>query len=348
MGNLALMLCSEDPLAKLMPEFLPEAERIEAFLWANLCCLAEKVDSPAEKEQILNSSNGALQSLRYFTAGRAYALTGLVMDSEGVNTPFIVFRERCEDAPENATKLLLTNFERRDFFTTKGTLVGQAVDDYVDQMIALRESGLIRWAVQSARLSTKGLTIAGHGVGAAIANLLAVELLMDYGAEFPIRLRTFGAPRVFTMPTAESIKHLPVYNKMSFTRYINDGDCFPSLPVRFQGLGHIGTASKYDPEINKWKVGKFSDIAVEANHILAPHFFQGPSGYIQNLRRTLTEDGSKSASIDFSNRGIEELDKTAMDLRLDAVIAGKVTVYDYSQKRDGTFVDQQNTEIIEE
>jgi Lipase (class 3) len=61
--------------------------------------------------------------------------------------------------------------------------------------------------------------MAGHGVGAAIANLLAIELLVDYGNEFPVRLRTFGAPRLFTMSTAASIKKFHSYNKMSFTRY---------------------------------------------------------------------------------------------------------------------------------
>ena len=186
MGNLALMICSEDPLGKYIPGFIPEAERIEAFLWANLCCLAEKIDSPEEKQQILNSSNGALQSIRYFSVGKAYALTGLVMDSEGFNTPFIVFREPPEDAPDNATKLLLIDFNAIDFTTSKGSLVGQAIDDYVHQFYALRDIGLVKWAIQSARLSTKGLTISGHGVGAAIANLLAVELLVDYGNEFPV------------------------------------------------------------------------------------------------------------------------------------------------------------------
>jgi len=126
--------------------------------------------------------------MRYFTAGRAYALTGLVMDSEGTNTPFIVFRETPEESPANANKLLLAAFTPKDFITTKGALVGKAIDDYVDQYYALRETGLVRWALQSARLSSKGLTIAGHGVGAAIANLLAVEILVDYGNEFPVTM----------------------------------------------------------------------------------------------------------------------------------------------------------------
>ena len=118
MGNIALMFMGhEDPLKdleELLPGYLPETERIEAFLWANLCCLAEveewmkysvyltchqhshpsnisssvhvlhlmKIDSPAEKQRILHSSNGALQSIRYFSAGNAYALTGLAVDSE--------------------------------------------------------------------------------------------------------------------------------------------------------------------------------------------------------------------------------------------------------------------------
>jgi hypothetical protein len=264
-----------------------------------------------------------------------------------VNTPFIVFRETPEDAPANASKLLLTAFERLDFVTSKGSLVGQAVDDYVKQFYALRENGLIRWAVQSARMSSKGLTVSGLGVGAAIANLLAVELLVDYGNEFPVRLRTFGSPRVFTMATAASIKQLPVYNKMSFTRYINDGDCFPSLPVRYHGLGHVGTAAKYDPLTNKWVLGKFEDIPVEVDHLLAPHFFQGETGYISNLRRTLSEDSS-SSSMDFSGRGLEALDKKYRELRLHAVISGEITIYDYSQKRDGTYVDQDNVQPIEE
>ena len=42
----------------------------------------KKIDSPAEKQRILHSSNGALQSIRYFSAGNAYALTGLAVDSE--------------------------------------------------------------------------------------------------------------------------------------------------------------------------------------------------------------------------------------------------------------------------
>ena len=154
MGNLALMICAEDPLAKLIPGFISESERIEAFLWANLCCLAEKVDSPEEKQKILNSSNvilfetppiiltmlhldmtliwlqGALQSMRYFSVGKAYALTGLVMDSEGLNTPFIVFRETPDDSIENATKLLLISFEPKDFVTTKGALIGQVTVVY--------------------------------------------------------------------------------------------------------------------------------------------------------------------------------------------------------------------------
>ena len=45
MGNIALMLIGhDDPLQdlnELLPGYLPEKERIEAFLWANLCCLAE-------------------------------------------------------------------------------------------------------------------------------------------------------------------------------------------------------------------------------------------------------------------------------------------------------------------
>ena len=40
-------------------------------------------------------------------------------------------------------------------------------------------------------------------------------------------------------------------------------DLFPSLPIRSHGLGHVGTAVKYDAGLNKWMLGKFSDISVE-------------------------------------------------------------------------------------
>ena len=201
------------------------------------------------------------------------SVTELPITFAGTSTPFVVLREKPSDSPNNASKLLLQSFTTIDFTTTNGSLVGQAIQDYVDQYISLRDEGLMKWAVQNSRLYTKGITIAGHGVGAAIANLLATELLIDYSNEFPVRLRTFGAPRVFTMTTANrleletlshlfhyplilstcsntccpqrSVKNLPSYSEMSFRRYINDGDCYPSLPIRLHGLGHIGSAIKY-------------------------------------------------------------------------------------------------------
>ncbi len=106
-----------------------------------------------------------------------------------MNIPFVVFRERPEDSEENASKLLTQEFTSVDYLTTKGILVGQALEDYVNLYVQLREDGLIKWATQAAKLSSKGLSIAGHGLGAAIANLLAIELVVDHGKDIPVRLR---------------------------------------------------------------------------------------------------------------------------------------------------------------
>ena len=101
----------------------------------------------------------------------------------------MVFRERPEDSEENASNLLMQEFTMVDFTTTKGVLVGQALEDSVELFLQLREDGLMRWAIQAAKLSTKGVSIAGHGKAAGIANLLAVELVVDHGSEIPVRLR---------------------------------------------------------------------------------------------------------------------------------------------------------------
>jgi len=331
---------------ELLPGYLPEKERIEAFLWANLCCLAEKIDSPAEKQRILHSSNGALQSIRYFSAGNAYALTGLVVDSEGINIPFVVFREKPEDSEENASYLLMQEFNTVDYMTTKGVLVGQALEDCVDLYLQLREDGLVKWAIQAAKLSSKGLSIAGHGRGAAIANLLAVELVVDHGKDIPVRLRTFGAPRVFSMTTAESIRHFAHYDRSNFTRYINDNDCFPSLPIRRHELGHIGLAAKFDKRSSQWQVGKFEDIPVEKDHPLAPHFFQGSGGYIANLRVTIENDIT-GTSLDINREVMQIKKEYTVQMKLRETIEGAATIYDnYSRKRDHRHVNQQNERKI--
>ena len=83
----------------------------------------------------------------------------------------------------------MQEFTTVDYMTTKGVLVGQALEDCVDLYVQLREDGLVKWAIQAAKLSSKGLSIAGHGRGAAIANLLAVELVVDHGNDIPVRLR---------------------------------------------------------------------------------------------------------------------------------------------------------------
>jgi len=223
MGNL---ICIEDDAGKYVEEdSIPESERMEAYLWANLTCLAEKIDSPEEKAKMTAASNGSLLSLQDFVAGPAYALTGMVTDSDGQSTPFVVFRgDTDENAKEDAQRMIVLDCPTTRLITSSGALVGEAVADFVGQYEALRDLGLVRWALNSAKMSNKGLTIAGHGIGGAIANLLAVELLVDYGNEFPVRLRTFGAPRIFDVGTAKSIRSLEAYNKMSFTRYVNDGN----------------------------------------------------------------------------------------------------------------------------
>ena len=100
---------------------------------------------------------------------------------------------------------------------------------------------------------------------------------------------------------------------MSFTRYVNDNDLFPSLPPRTQGLAHIGTTSKYDRAVGKWRIGKFPDVVIQPNHSLAPHFFQGEVGYINHFRMTI---GSDKSFVEPS----KDIMKAKKDIRLDSSI----------------------------
>ena len=162
----------------------------------------------------------------------------------------------------------------------------------------------------------------------------------------PPRSRTFGAPRVFTMSTAESIRHFANYDKSKFTRYINEDDCFPSLPIRKHGLGHVGLAAKFIKKSNWWQVGKFEDIAVRQDHPLASHFFQGTSGYIANLRTTIQNDIT-GTSLDINKEVMQIKKEYTIKKKLRETIVGAATVYDhYSQKRDHIHVDQCNEKSI--
>jgi len=92
-------------------------------------------------------------------------------------------------------------------------------------------------------------------------------------------------------------------------------DLFPSLPPRSQNLAHIGTTSKYDRAKNKWRIGKFPDIAVKQDHSLSPHFFQGELGYINHFRKTLNA-GDENSVIKPS----KSVMKAKKDICLDASI----------------------------
>ena len=163
---------------------------------------------------------------------------------------------------------------------------------------------------------------------------------------FTIQHRTFGAPRVFTMSTAESIRHFVHYDRSNFIRYINEDDCFPSLPIRKHALGHIGLAAKFDKKASQWQVGKFEDISVRRDHPLAPHFFQGPNGYIANLRMTIENDIS-GTSLDINKEVMQIKKEYTVKMKLRETIEGAATIYDnYSKKRDHRIVDQQNEKKI--
>jgi hypothetical protein len=102
----------------------------------------------------------------------------------------------------------------------------------------------------------------------------------------------------------------------------------------------------YDTAMNKWMLGKFPDIAVQKDHEMLPHFFQGENGYINNLRRTI-EDDIAGTAMDF-DKEISELDDSKSGLRLSATLAGEVKIYDYAQKRDNGYVNQANEDVVEE
>ena len=150
------------------------------------------------------------------------------------------------------------------------------------------------------------------------------------------------------MSTADSIRHFAHYDKSKFTRYINENDCFPSLPIRKHGLGHIGLAAKFDVKNAQWLVGKFEDISVRRDHPLAPHFFQGEDGYIAHLRCTIENDIT-GTSLDINKEVMQIKKEYTVKMKLRETMEGAATICEnYSKKRDHKYVNQQNeTKIFE-
>jgi hypothetical protein len=89
MGQIASLICYEG--IQSSGSALSAADKMEAYLWANLTYLSEKISSPEEKQKIEHSSNGALKSLKDFQFGNAYALVGSVTDADGVQVLYFKY-----------------------------------------------------------------------------------------------------------------------------------------------------------------------------------------------------------------------------------------------------------------
>ncbi|KAF9529413.1 alpha/beta-hydrolase [Crepidotus variabilis] len=81
---------------------------------------------------------------------------------------------------------------------------------------------------------TKSVTLVGHSLGGAIAELDSLYLKLNLPSDSSIQAVTFGTPRVGNSAFAELIDTKVV----KFKRVNNDHDLIPILPGRFLGYAH--------------------------------------------------------------------------------------------------------------
>ena len=90
------------------------------------------------------------------------------------------------------------------------------------------------------------LVITGASLGGALANLCAADaVLNDWAPSWPMKLETFGAPRVWRPSSKYLIKKHFEDRGLEIRRWVNQGDPVPSTPhtiVFGQGWEHLGHA----------------------------------------------------------------------------------------------------------
>lgn len=122
-----------------------------------------------------------------------------------------------------------------------GALPGRCGDGFVEAYGQAVASGLVDAVV--ARVEGGGcdtLTVTGHSLGGAIADLMAAHLYqrdpVRYGRGF-LDVQTFGAPRVYEAGGALAER---LHAELDKTRWIRWGDPVPAVPLI--DFGHVGTA----------------------------------------------------------------------------------------------------------
>ncbi|WP_115718577.1 lipase family protein [Gallaecimonas mangrovi] len=90
--------------------------------------------------------------------------------------------------------------------------------------------------------SGTALWLAGHGIGGAVASVLAAILALDKNIELA-GLCTFGCPRVFDNQLAAALEALLGER---YWRVVNDQDVITRLPPRCFGYRHGGQLSYFD------------------------------------------------------------------------------------------------------
>lgn len=141
------------------------------------------------------------------------------------------------------------NFD--DFVTRSKSKVGMS--RYLAAYVAVRDQLLEQCLAMTS--SSHRLLITGHGMGSALAVLLASELAIDHGISLQIKLVTFGCPKVFDAATAKRMENFSE-DKFIHFRFTNDGDLVPDWTTavqkesRYVPLHHFGISVHLKGEPN--------------------------------------------------------------------------------------------------
>mmetsp|Transcript_14048 Transcript_14048/g.14149 ORF Transcript_14048/g.14149 Transcript_14048/m.14149 type:complete len:512 (+) Transcript_14048:56-1591(+) len=169
------------------------------------------------------------------------AITGVIhnlSDEYSTPAPFVCVRgTQCFDDMKANFQSLSTV----EFTTSKDHFVGRTGWGFTRKLEALLDLKLLSWCVSKAD-EYKCLLLCGHSLGGGIASLLSAELRYDYPATFdkyPLKLVTFGCPRVFDKETAQVIDQKGLNYR--HVRFLNDADIITMLPLaKLPPLYHTG------------------------------------------------------------------------------------------------------------
>lgn len=211
--------------------------------------------------------------------------------------PFVCFRgtKGIHDMVADLASILSSELKTR-----KGNLVGNTGMGFIAKMEPLRDLGLMDHVVGTIESCKTGVLIIGHSLGGALATVFAAELHKDYPEIFenyPVRLCTVGAPRVFDIDTAKAYHNLS--GNYRHIRLVNEDDFITTLPPRkMQLLYHSGIVFFYKKGGGQLEVkvgdevfdfGPDNDDSVAGAGIAfaasgaSPHLISSQGGYLQRL-----------------------------------------------------------------